>query len=191
MNKDKICGSIDIILGCMYSGKTSEVIRLCKKWSFILENILCINFDGDNRYGDDNNLYSHNLEKIQCTKVSRLSDVDEQTILNSDIILINEGQFFPDLYNCCVKWCNENNKKIIVSGLDGDFERKAFMNGDILNLIPEADSVIKLTALCSHCRDGTEAHFTGRLSSSKQQVMIGTSDYVALCRKCHNELLCK
>lgn len=173
-------GSIEIIVGCMYSGKTTAVINLCKQWGTIMK-ILCINYADDTRYGDDNNLYSHDLNKIACVKTLKLSDIDIDTIKSSDIILINEGQFFSDLYDCCIIWSESYNKKLIISGLDGDFKREPF--GQILKLIPVCDSITKLTALCPICKDGTKALFTHRLSTEKDQIVIGSSNYVALCRK--------
>lgn len=174
-------GRIDLVLGCMFSGKTTEVIAECKKWFSISKNALCINYFADDRYGDDDNLYSHDKEKIKCVRVYKLKDIDDELIKSSDIILINEGQFFDDLIDNCVKWCDVYNKKIIVSGLDGDFLRKPF--GKILDLIPYANSVKKLKAFCSICKDGTHAYFSSRLSNESNQVVIGSSNYVAVCRK--------
>jgi thymidine kinase len=174
-------GTIQIVLGCMFSGKTTEVIKEYQKWSSIHKNALCINYSMDTRYGNDNNLYTHNLTKISCQKVLNLSQVDEDLIKNADIILINEGQFFTDLIEYCLLWCETFGKNIIVSGLDGDFKRKPF--GQILDLIPYADSVTKLNAFCNLCNDGTIAHFTLRLSHESDQVVIGNNNYMAVCRK--------
>jgi len=176
--------SIKIILGCMYSGKTSKVIKECKKWNSINRKSLCINFDGDNRYGEDENLYSHDLNSVQCVKVNNLSQIEKKMILENDLILINEAQFFDDLIECCSIWCDEYKKNIIVSGLDGDFKRQPF--GKILDLIPMADSVTKLTAYCTICKDGTLAPFTKRITNEKEQIVIGSSNYIAVCRKCFN-----
>ncbi len=174
-------GTIDIVLGCMFSGKTTEVIAECKKWFSISKNALCINYFGDDRYGDDDNLYSHDTEKIKCVRVYKLKEIDDELLKKSDIILINEGQFFDDLIDNCVKWCDIYNKKIIVSGLDGDFLRKPF--GQILDLIPYANSVKKLKAFCSICKDGTYAYFSSRLTNESDQIVIGSSNYIAVCRK--------
>lgn len=176
--------SIQIVVGCMYSGKTSEVIRECKKWNSINGKALCINFSGDNRYGEDENVYNHDLNFVECVKVCSLSQIEKKLIIESDLILINEAQFFPDLVEKCVEWCDVHNKKIIVSGLDGDFQRNPF--GKILDLIPFADSVKKLNAYCSICKNGTLAPFTKRITNEKEQVVIGSTNYIAVCRKCFN-----
>jgi len=177
---EKKSGTICVVLGCMYSGKTTEVIKECRKWMSISRKAVCINYNGDNRYGDDEKVYSHDLNTMECIRAVKLSDVDTQLILAGDIILINEGQFFDDLIEYCVKWCEEYGKDVIVSGLDGDFERKPF--GKILELIPYANSVTKLNAFCSLCSDGTHAHFSLRLSNEREQVVIGSDNYVAVCR---------
>lgn len=179
-------GTIKIVLGCMYSGKTLEVIKECKRWESISRKAICINFEGDTRYGHDEKLYSHDLSTISCIKVATLEQVDIESIKNGDIILINEGQFFPDLVKYCVLWCETYGKDIIVSGLDGDFKRNTF--GKILDLIPYANSVTKLNAFCKVCADGTFAHFSRRLTNEKDQMVIGSDNYIAVCRKHYNTL---
>ena len=173
-------GSIKIILGCMYAGKTSKVITEYRKWHSISRKAICINFAGDERYGADEAVYSHDLVKITCIKVGKLEQVRVEDISDADMILINEGQFFPDLVKYCVDWCERLGLNLIVSGLDGDYKREPF--GSLLDLIPYADHIEKITAFCSLCKDGTEANFSHRLSREKEQVVIG-NNYLALCRK--------
>jgi thymidine kinase len=103
-------------------------------------------------------------------------------IRKSDVILINEGQFFPDLYDVVVNML-EHKKKVYVCGLDGDFERKKF--GQILDLIPMCDKIRKLTSLCSICRDGTRGIFSMRLSGEKDQTIVGSENYMPVCRSCY------
>lgn len=179
-------GSIKIIFGCMYSGKTTDVIRESKKWSSISKKAICINYAKDTRYGDDDQLYSHDLNNVECVRATNLSDIDDDVILSGDMILINEGQFFTDLIECCVKWCETYGKNIIVSGLDGDYKRRPF--GQMLDLIPYADSVEKISAFCKKCSDGTPAYFTWRLSNENEQIVIGSTNYIPVCRKHYTEL---
>jgi thymidine kinase len=175
-----MCG-ITLYIGCMFSGKTSELIKLYRKCAVINKKVLSINFNQDNRYSSDESIVSHNFDKIDCVKVSKLSEVSDKEILNHDYIMIDEGQFFPDLKEYVLKWCEQYKKNIIVIGLDGDYKRNAF--GQILDLIPVADQVMKLKALCKLCNDGTEALFTHRLSTEDEQVVIGNSNYIPLCRQ--------
>lgn len=180
------CGSIKLIIGCMYSGKTSELIREWERWNSIGVNILVINYTKDDRYGSDDFVYSHNKNKAKCIKVLELKDVSEEIIMSHQIILINEGQFFTDLKDCVIKWCDEYGKHIVISGLDGDFERNTF--GDIPKLLPLADDIQKMKALCAICKDGTEAIFSLRLSEEKEQTVIGASNYIPVCRYHYIEL---
>jgi thymidine kinase len=175
-----MCG-ITLYLGCMFSGKTSELIKLYRKCAVINKKVLSINFAQDNRYSSDDSIVSHNLDKIDCVKVSKLSEVIPKMIIEHDYIMIDEGQFFPDLKEYVLKWCEVYKKNIIVIGLDGDYKREAF--GQILDLIPIADQVTKLKALCKLCNDGTEALFTHRLSTEDKQIVIGNSNYIPVCRQ--------
>ena len=63
-------GSLNVIIGCMFSGKTTELISVDRKWAAIGKNVLCINYEKDTRYGNDNNMYSHCLDKTKCIMVS-------------------------------------------------------------------------------------------------------------------------
>ena len=104
-------------------------------------------------------------------------------IYNYDIILINEGQFFPDLYESVCKLVETHKKIVYVCGLDGDFKRNKF--GKMLDLIPLCDNVTKLSATCVSCNK--PAIFSKRLSTEEQQVIIGSSNYSPMCRGCYNE----
>ena len=73
------------------------------------------------------------------------------------------------------------NKRVYVCGLDGDFERKKF--GNILDLIPYSDSIIKLKSNCNNCNE--PAIFSHRLTDENEQVVIGSNNYIPLCRKCY------
>jgi hypothetical protein len=105
-------------------------------------------------------------------------------IRRATVILINEGQFFLDLYECVIDMLKEK-KQVYICGLDGDFERKRF--GSILELIPICDNVTKLKALCSLCKNGTPGIFSLRLSNEKQQMLIGSDNYIPVCRNCYDE----
>jgi len=184
-------GTIHVVIGCMYSGKTSYIIKEYKKWKSIGKKVICINNKFDNRFGIENQKFvcSHDLVKEQCYECLKLNDLDESLLNNVDVILINEGQFFEDLIPFCMKWCEEKDKNIIVCGLDGTFDRNSF--GQMLELIPKAESVIKLSAFCSICKDGTAAPFSLRLSDEKDKIIIGTNNYIPVCRKHYCELINK
>lgn len=182
-------GSIKAILGCMFSGKTTALIKEYYEWTSIGKEPLCINYSGDNRYSNSNSMYSHNGKFIDCIKVGKLSDVNKNLIEQSEIILINEGQFFPDLVEYCKLWCDDYGKIITVCGLRGDYKRLPFEQ--MSNLIPHAEEIENLHAYCKHCNNGTLAHFTHRKSNETEKVVIGADNYEPLCRKCYLECMQK
>lgn len=161
----------------MYSGKTTELMRQCKSLISIDKKVLVINHKCDNRCKDV--VKSHDNYTLKALKVKHLADIDESVIQDHDVIAIDEAQFFGDLLNF-VK-CYET-KNLIIAGLSGDYKRNKF--GQILDIIPYADNVQKLSAYCKICKDGTLAHFTKRTSSNTELVVIGAQEeYIAVCRK--------
>lgn len=178
-------GCLRLYIGCMFSGKTSELIREYTRFTKIGKKVLCINYALDNRYGDDNFVYSHNLNKMECIKYNSLMNISHELLMQYDVILINEGQFFQDLKDFCKLYCDKYSKHIIVCGLNGDFQRNSF--GQMNELISLADEVVKLKAFCTECNDGTDAIFTWRITKEIDQVSIN-NDYVPLCRKHYLEL---
>ena len=192
---------LEIILGSMYSGKTSRLVEIYKQCKFCNISVVVINHSIDTRY-DDELLSTHDKIKIPCIKTEKLFDIypydlnlekgvqnipritDKFKIVECEVILINEGQFFPDLEEF-VKILLTNDKKVYVCGLDGDFERKKF--GQILNLIPLCDKVTKLTSLCSVCKNGAPGIFSKRITLETEQTVVGSDNYIPVCRKCYNK----
>lgn len=182
----------------MYSGKTTELLRLIKRYSSIKKKMLIINYEGDNRYGDknDNTIYTHDRNGIEANHISDLDDIKSKLSLRqiyseADIIFINEGQFFDKLFEFTVNAADKDNKTVIICGLDGDYKREPF--GDILKLIPQAEKITRLEALCKVCNNGTPAIFTRRIIESNEQKLIGGEEsYIPVCRrhyKCSNKLI--
>jgi thymidine kinase len=182
LNKNNKCGYLEIFIGPMFSGKTSKIIDLYKQYSFCNIPLAVINHSSDTRY-DDTMLSTHDKIMIPCIQTETLRRVTNE-IAKVDVILINEGQFFEDLYDFVVDML-KMNKKIYVSGLDGDFKRTKF--GKILDLIPLCDKVTKMTSLCSLCKNGTPGLFSMRLTNEKEQMLIGSSNYIPVCRYCYEE----
>jgi thymidine kinase len=177
-------GYLEIIIGPMFSGKTSKLLELYKQYTFCNVRVAVVNHSEDTRY-NATMLSSHDKVMIPCIQTTNLVHLtNEDEIYDADVILINEGQFFDDLY-CFVLDMLKFNKKIYVSGLDGDFERKKF--GQVLDLIPLCDKVTKMTSLCSLCKNGTPGLFSMRLTKEKEQMLIGSSNYIPVCRICYEE----
>jgi len=182
-------GYLEVILGPMFSGKTTRILEIYNHYSYIQKKITVINYAEDKRY-HDSMLSTHDHKMIPCLMTMNLSDLwtnsanaDYEQIRNADVILINEGQFFKELKQIVVDMVENHNKTVYVCGLDGDFQRNKF--GEILDLIPHCDNVVKLKSLCSRCRNGKRALFSHRVTEETTQVSIGSSNYVPLCRKCY------
>lgn len=184
-------GYLKIVIGCMFSGKTTYIIRECKKWQSIGKNVLMINYVLDRRYTDKDQVVSHDKNSIKCLMVESCDSELDKTVELYDVILINEAQFFSDLAPTVRRWVDSLKKIVIVSGLDGNYMRGKF--GDILDLVCDSDDVVKLTALCSICKDGTPAIFTWKLFDNPVDgdvlIDVGTDKYVPLCRKHYNKEL--
>ena len=177
-------GYLKVILGCMFSGKTTELIKEYNRHKACDIRCCFVNHITDDRYGSGTTTTkTHNQTSVNNDKsCKKLTDILWEAE-NYDAFFINEGQFFNDLYESVDYLVNTKNKKVYVCGLDGDFQRREF--GSILKIIPLCDEVIKLKAICKYCKinDGI---FTARLSNEKEQMVIGTSNYTSLCRECYN-----
>jgi thymidine kinase len=183
-------GYLGIILGPMFSGKTTRLIQLYKTRSYIGKKIVVINYSGDTRY-HETMLSTHDRIMIPCLFVENLREMWEnpenphwKEIHEADTILINEGQFFKHLFHSVLEMVEKERKEVFICGLDGDFKRSVF--GELLQLIPYCDSVEKLNSLCANCRDGTPGLFSHRISSEEAQIVVGSDNYQPLCRNCYN-----
>ena len=181
-------GKLELIIGNMFSGKSSELIRRINREKSINKKILVINYISDNRY-DSNSVVTHDNLKVNCLKLEKL-EIDENIINSYDSFFIDEGQFFINLYDFVKNLVDYHKKHVVVSGLDGDFNRNLF--GDIIKLIPICDSVDKLTAYCNKCNNGTLAPFTKKYNLDKTSNLIdktsnlidigGIDKYIPVCR---------
>tara|TARA_B110001469_G_C9643891_1_gene324625 strand:- start:1831 stop:2460 length:630 start_codon:yes stop_codon:yes gene_type:complete len=182
-------GTLTIYMGCMFSGKSTELQRQVRRLDVIKSSYIIINHSIDNRYGC-NMQSTHNNNKLKCITFTNLNDIykvnntcSHDKYINSSYIFIEESQFFGDLYDFVLNAVNKDGKNVILFGLDGDFRQEPF--GDILRLIPHADNVIKLKSLCKVCNDGTEGLFTIRTSQDmNKQILVGQENiYITVCRK--------
>ena len=172
--------TLRVVAGPMFSGKTTELMRQIKRFESIGKSVLVINHTLDTRYSNDA-IVSHSGTKTSAVMVSKLQDVKSP---ESDIIAIDEAQFFPDLFEAVMTWVERQRKTVIVAGLIADYKRATF--GQILQLIPfcDLDKVHLMTAYCSNCKNGTKASFTKRLNSSNKQIDVG-NEYISVCRSCY------
>jgi len=170
---------IEIILGCMFSGKSTELIRRVSRHAIIGQKVLVINSSTDTR---TRGLSTHDGREIEAVHLTHLCELKDENFEIAQIIAVDEAQFFPDLYNFAIK-CEKNGKILIIAGLDGDADRKPF--GQILECIPLCDTVVKLTAMDCVSKDGTPAIFSKRIAARQDsQVDVGGADkYVATSRE--------
>ena len=178
-------GYLEIIIGPMFSSKTTTLLEIYKKYKFCNIPVSIINHSIDKRY-HDTMISTHDKVMAPCLHATQLADVwsnrEHNELNKTEVILINEGQFFSDLYEIVLNML-ENKKKVYICGLDGDFERKKF--GTILDLIPLCDKVTKLTSLCSQCKNGNPGIFSMRLTHEREQTVVGSNNYIPVCRKCY------
>lgn len=184
MSKLTHSGSIHVILGCMFSGKTTELLRNVKRYQSVGRTTMVINYSLDTRYGE-NSVISHDSMDVPACMVSNLKSINDDEVLRekynkSQYIFINEGQFFDGLKDFCEHAANQDNKIVFVCGLDGDYKQKKF--GEMIDLIPISETVVKLNALCKVC--GMDACFTRRIVNNDETILIGNENmYEAVCRK--------
>ena len=175
--------SLHIYLGPMFAGKSSMILRIVNRYTSINKNVCIVSHTIDNRYSKEQYIINHDLLKLPCERWTNLMDfMKDSEFMRSQIILIDEAQFFPDLFEF-VKIATDNfGKQVYIFGLDGDTDRKPF--GQLLDCIPLADEVTKLKAFCKVCGDGNEAIFTFCEKKKIEQVCVGGSEmYMPLCRK--------
>ena len=169
--------SLKIIMGNMFSGKTSELVRRLKRYEVIVKNILVINSSKDTRCME-HVLRTHDNMKFECIKTNNLKELNYEKV---DIIAIDEAQFFIGL-KTFVEKALKRGKTIILTGLDGNYKQEKI--GEILECIPLADKVFKLSAMCMECMDGTHGPFTKRIVNNNEVELIGGKEmYRAVCRK--------
>lgn len=179
----KIRGQIQVIFGPMFSGKSTELMRRVRRFQVAQYNCLVIKYARDTRYSDTG-MATHDKNTMEAVPANCLRDVYSRA-LQACVIGIDEGQFFPDTVEFCEAMANMG-KTIIVAALDGTFQRKPF--GNILNLVPLAESVVKLNAVCMQCFK--EASYTKRLGAEQEVEVIGGADkYQAVCRVCYGGLM--
>lgn len=191
----KMNGKIHLIIGCMYSGKSTELQRIIGRFNIIHRPYIVVNHSIDTRYHENGGIVTHNNIRIPCKSMDSLCSLfKDDDFASAEAIIIEEGQFFSDLYDFATKAADIHQKEVIIAGLSGDFKRDSF--GDICRLIPHAEKITKLSALCILCKNGTPAHFTKKIAITKniinhdtqtKQIDVGSTDkYIAVCRTHYN-----
>jgi thymidine kinase len=179
------CGELNLIIGPMFSGKTSFLLSKLTRYVDVGINSLYINSFLDTRNTDfstHNSSLNSISSKIVTIKLKNLSDLDQDLLHGVQVICVDESQFFTDLIDVIPLWMNLG-KIIFVAGLDGDYNQTPF--GSILSLIPICSTVKKLLSVCELCKKDsiiTSAPFTIRTIKSNDLILIGSKDiYLPAC----------
>ena len=180
-------GWIEVISGCMFAGKTEELIRRINVLSYAKKNIIVFKPKIDNRYSDSE-IVSHSGAKVPCLVVEKAQDILKKIEADTEVVAIDEVQFFDkDIVEVC-EYLADKGIRVMVAGLDKDFRGESF--GVMPELLTRAEFVTKLTAVCAKC--GAPATRTQRLVNGKPAgfedpiVMVGADEsYEPRCRHCH------
>ncbi|XP_077490011.1 thymidine kinase, cytosolic-like [Amblyomma americanum] len=174
-------GQIQLIIGPMFSGKTTELMRRLKRYEIANHRCLIIKYAGDTRY-DVENIRTHDRQAMAAVKATALSNLRDRSS-EFRVIGIDEGQFFPDIVEFAEDMA-EAGKVVVIAALDGTYQRQGFPS--ILTLVPLSESVIKLSAVCMLCY--AEAAYTKRRGQEKEVEVIGGAEkYMAVCRACYSQ----
>ena len=174
-------GSIELITGSMFSGKTEELIRRLRRAQFAGLKVEIFKPSLDKRYSETR-VVSHDETSISSTPVENASSI-MLLAADCDVVGIDEAQFFD---NSIVEVCNslaDTGIRIVAAGLDMDFMGRPF--GPMPALLAIAEFVTKVHAICTRC--GNLAQYSFRKSEEEKQVLLGEKDiYEPLCRRCYN-----
>lgn len=184
-------GKIILIIGPMFSSKTTTLISYAKRYQLAKKRVALIKYAGDTRYsvGD---ICSHDKQSIRstyaCNQMAPI--IDTLDIQEADVVLIDEAQFISDIVEIADKLANMG-KIVILSALSGNYKREEFPA--ISGLIPKAEEIINLKAVCTRC--GEDANFTKLVNVQKEHELVesgnstligGEELYESRCRTCFN-----
>lgn len=180
-------GYIEVICGCMFAGKTEELIRRINVLSYARKNILVFKPKIDDRYSTTE-IASHAGSKVPCIVISEAKEILDHVNYDTDVVAIDEVQFFDeDVVDIC-EYLADSGLRVMVAGLDKDFRGEPF--GVLPDLLTRAEFVTKLTAVCAKC--GAPATRTQRIINGKPAsfndpiVLVGAKEaYEPRCRHCH------
>lgn len=172
-------GWVEVVCGSMFSGKTEELIRRLNRARIAKQKVAIFKPSIDTRYHQAN-IVSHNASSISSTPIQNSIEIIDLSG-DCDVVGIDEAQFFDEKIVEIVNQLANEGKRVIVAGLDMDFQGNPF--GPMPNLMAIAEYITKVHAVCMAC--GDVANYSYRKTAIKEQVMLGETDsYEARCRKC-------
>lgn len=180
INQGRQSGWIEVVCGPMFSGKTEELIRRLNLALIAKQKVEIFKPAIDNRY-EEHYIASHNAQKFRCMPVPEATKILEFIGEHTKVVGIDEAQFFDENIVPVVQKLANRGLRVIVAGLDQDYQSKPF--GPMPQLLSIAESILKLKAVCMVC--GGLASRSQRLTGEQQQVVVGATDhYEARCRAC-------
>jgi thymidine kinase len=175
-------GSIEIVAGPMFSGKTEELIRRVRRAQIARIKVQVFRPQIDNRY-DDRDVVSHSAQSVTATPINRARDILVNLYDSTRVVAIDEIQFFDEEIVSVVSKLARRGYVVICAGLDQDYRGLPF--GPMPALLALADNVMKISAICTVC--GSPATKTQRISKSEERVLVGALEsYEARCRAHHD-----
>ena len=180
MNTESGEGKIELIIGPMFSGKSTRLIEQMRKYVYKAKKTIMVKYYADQRYSEKSEVVTHDLIKYDSINCKLLRNSFE-TLKQYDVIGIDEGQFFADLVEVCEELALMG-KIILIAALNGDFRMEPFPV--IQRIISKADKIKLLKAYCFNCHK--DAKFSLRIVQSNETVLIGAGEaYKPACRECH------
>lgn len=176
----KSVGWIEVIAGCMFSGKTEELIRRIRRAQIAKLNVAIFKPKIDNRYSSDH-IVSHSDSKLLSTVVETSADI-LRLAGDAQVVGIDEGQFFDMGIVDVAEKLADQGKRVVIAGLDQDYRGKPFE--PMPQLLAVAEYITKTLAICVVC--GNPADRTQRTTDANERVLVGAKDsYEARCRRCY------
>jgi thymidine kinase len=203
-NSKNVSYYLKLVIGPMFSSKSSYLLSEYNKYCYLFNKnqIIVINsiLDKQRHTNEPTGfLKTHDNKSISALMLNNLNELYTNPLYNkkyneAKIIIIDEAQFYPDLYLFIKKELHKTGtKRFIIAGLSSDFNQNPI--GDIIKLIPLADDIIKLSALCLYCKDGTPANFTKKIAqlnenynkncNENDNILVGNKDTYSPCCRFH------
>lgn len=185
-------GRLEVITGPMYSGKTEELIKRVRRAQRQQKQVQVFKHDIDTRYSDEPKLYSHAGDALACEVIHHPKDILKNLLPNTEIVAIDEAQWFGEELVQVVETLLEPGKKVIISGLALTYDRTPFP--PMPTLMAMADEVTKLHAVCNRC--GNDAIFHKKITNDANPIdptiadpsLVGAQNqYEARCRDCFDK----
>lgn len=177
--------SLDIVMGPMFAGKSSRILSIVSRYAAIAMRVLVVKHASDTRYGQQDDVITHDRRRVPCRRVESLHEIEDEILVRFDVVVVDEAHFFQGLVAFSRRVVDDHRKALFLVGLDGDSNRRPF--GELLECIPLADRVERITAFCHRCANGTPGLFSYRRQGPHdQQVIVGGPErYESLCRPCY------